>query len=70
MADIRILVVLVAGVLGVGTLSSVLPALGWALWVCAGLTAGLTVAVAGVRRELRIRRRLAAIQPIRAGVPR
>ena len=69
--ELRVLLAAVTTVLGAGLLSSVAPALGGLVWLSAAVLAGLAVVVSAVRRELRIRRRLAEIQlSVRTGVRR
>lgn len=64
--DAHTLALLVAAVLGLGATASLFPALEPALWVGAGIGLVLVLIVAAVRRELRLRRRLAEIRPIDA----
>lgn len=64
MNDVRALVAILALIFAVGTASSIWPALDDAAPYVLGGAAVLALAVAAVRREIRIRRRLRAIQPL------
>jgi hypothetical protein len=64
MSDARLLMALLSAVCALGLLSSLFPTLGRLAWLAVALLAGLALTAGTIRRELRIRRRLAAIQPM------